>query len=96
MQSKKPSPDVGKLLTGLYALGATERPTRRAAVSGSTRGRAPAPELSGGGAPGAGPRRSTAVRVGGIVVGQITVAQYRAIQQHIANGGSVDIMFVIS
>lgn len=96
MQSKKPSPDVGKLLTGLYGLGATERAARKAEASASTRGRAPAAALSGEVAPGATTRRSTAVRVGGIVVGQITAAQYREIQQHIANGGSVDIMFVIS
>lgn len=39
---------------------------------------------------------TTAVRVGGIVVGRISSQDYRHIQRHIAEGGQVDIMFLVS
>lgn len=96
MQSEKPSLDVGKLLTGLLGPGkplprrylpAPSVSTTPAAAGGHDRQPAAHPD---------GDQGARAVRAGGIVVGHITRGDYARLQQHLANGGRVDITIICS
>ena len=96
MQSERQSPDVGKLLTGLLGPGKSV-PRRWSPVPSALRTQeAPAGEVEPTVAPGASRPRSTAVRVGGIVLGHVTPEDYRRIQTHLAAGGRVDITLICS
>lgn len=96
MQSRKQSLDVGKLLTGLRDRGSNSPGTVRAVRSVSARSAAPQAAETDTPDTATGTRAGAAVRVGGIVLRRISAGDYRAIQNHIAAGGQVDIMFVFS
>lgn len=96
MPSKKQSLDVGKLLIGLRDHGSPSSKRMERALSASSSSPPPGASAEGAQALGPGSRAGAALRVGGIVVGHVTAAEYRAIQTHIACGGTVDIMLMFS
>lgn len=96
MQSRKQKLDVGRLLTGLNALGSNtldQDGTRSAlATSCSAPGGVESPRAY----PSARSHHGAAVRVGGLVVGHVTAGEYRSIQNHLAAGGQLDITLIFS
>lgn len=96
MQSKKQKLDVGSILTGLRDRGQISPEQARGVRSASTTPAAPQAAGIGKQYNGTASSHRAAVRVGGIVLRHISAGDYRAIQDHIAAGGQVDIMFVFS